>query len=310
MAHDLKDSAQVLAFEPARRHAQRKPPRGSVEWLESLLTRPVKASAAITAPVTETVVPPPQTVPPAPAIIPKALPAVSPAPGRRPAIRDWPADDRPRERLIKFGPQALSDSDLLAILIRTGDARRGQNAMEQARELLRSAGSLMALARMSAADLQKIAGLGPAKAAQVLAALALAPRLDRALLGERPQVSGSETAFKLLREQYTNPALEEIVTLLLDTKNRLLRVVRCAQGGVGNVSIDPAALFREAVREGAAAIVLSHNHPSGDPSPSEADRRFTADAVAAGKMLSVRVLDHIVVAGVRYYSFLDEGLLG
>ncbi|MCW5829659.1 MAG: DNA repair protein RadC [Deltaproteobacteria bacterium] len=241
---------------------------------------------------------------------PSRRPAQPPPTPKRPSIREWPEDDRPRERLLRSGPQALSDSELLAILIRTGDAARGLNAVEQARELLQKAGSLAHLARRSPAELKTLAGLGPAKAAQLLAALALGPRIDRSHLEDRPQVSGSETAFRILREHYADPALEEVVTLLLDTRNRLIRTVRAARGGTSSVTIEPAALFREAIREGAAAIVLSHNHPSGDPTPSAADRRFTSDALAAGKMLSVRVLDHIIVAGPRYFSFLDEGIMG
>ncbi len=267
--------------------------RGTIEWLESLLNRNSAQQAKIQKSAGR-----------------KRLTQNDTHETGRSAIKEWPENDRPRERLLKFGPQALSDTDLLAILIRTGDPSRGQNAIEQARELLKKAGSLANISRMSAAELHEMAGLGPAKASQVLAALALAPRLDRALLGERPSVSNSETAFRILREHYGDPAIEEVVTLLLDTRNNVLRAIRCARGGVGSVSVEQSALFRDAIREGAAGLILSHNHPSGDPTPSEADRRFTKDAVTAGKILSVRVLDHLVIAGPRYFSFLDEGFLG
>ncbi len=239
------------------------------------------------------------------------LPATKPDPPheQRPSIRDWPESDRPRERLLRQGSHALTDSELLAILLRTGDRRHRWNAVDQARALLDRAGGLAGIARLGPGELKTLAGLGPAKAAQVIAALSLSPRLERALLEERPQVSSSKSAHRLLREQFSDAAAEELITLLLDTKNRLLRVVRAGKGGVGAVAVDVASLFRDAVREGAAALILSHNHPSGDPTPSEADRRLTREACSAGHLLSVRVLDHIVVAGPRYFSFLDEGLM-
>ncbi len=291
--------AAVLPLRGERAASRNQP----VEWLEGLLGRERPRFRKN----------PPEPEPLEPANIQCAEPPEPPgirSDGRlrRPAIRDWPEDDRPRERLLRCGAQSLSDSELLAILIRTGDTR--QNAMEQARSLLEKAGGLAQIARLSPADLARLAGLGPAKAAAVLAALALAPRLERSQLEDRPQVSNSETAFRVLREHFRDPSREEIVTLLLDTKNRLLRAVHCTTGGTDSVSLDPACLFRDAVREGAAALILSHSHPSGDPAPSSADRRFTSDAVAAGKTLSVRVLDHLIVAGPRYFSFLDEGLMG
>jgi len=284
-----------------------------VEWLEELLVRerPRRHRTPAEPPppdVMETHQAGPAGPPEADLDVTKAAGIKSDGRLRRPAIRDWPEDDRPRERLLRCGAQSLSDSELLAILIRTGDTR--QNAMEQARSLLEKSGGLAQIARLSAADLARLAGLGPAKAAAVLAALALAPRLERSQLEERPQVSNSDTAFRVLREHFRDPSREEIVTLLLDTKNRLLRAVHCTTGDIDSVALEPASLFRDAVREGAAALILSHSHPSGDPAPSSADRRFTSDAVAAGKTLSVRVLDHLIVAGPKYFSFLDEGLMG
>lgn len=224
-------------------------------------------------------------------------------------IKDWPEDERPREKLLQRGGQALSDAELLALVLRTGDAASKRSAIDHARLLLDRFGSLQQLAAASLADLQAIKGIGPAKAAELHAVFEIARRF-----WQRPLRSGSR--YRHPQEVYdhfcgrlADHRRELFLVLLLDSKNRLLREVQISEGSLTASIVHPREVFAAVVRESAAALLLVHNHPSGDPTPSREDREITARLQDAGELMGVRVLDHIIIGAEGYVSFADRGLL-
>ena len=215
-------------------------------------------------------------------------------------IREWPEAIRPRERLIRDGPPALSDAQLLALLIGSGTSRR--SALAMAEGLLHSIGGAGGLAR---ADLGAL-GLGPATAARVVAALELG---RRALAAEREGdvLDTPAAAARVLAPHLAHRDREAVVVALLTRKQRLIAVCRIYEGNVAGTSVRIGELFTEALRRNAAGIVLAHNHPSGDPEPSADDLRTTRDAVAAGRLLGVSVVDHLIVGAGRHVSLRERG---
>lgn len=201
--------------------------------------------------------------------------------------------ERPRERLAALGAGALTDAELIAILLRSG--RRGLSAVEMARSLLTVAGSLQQLASASVDELRKTRGIGLDKAVTLQAAFTLAQRMAREIQREAPMLDHPEKVADLLREEARAARVEEFHVLLLNTRRRLIRVERLSQGTLDTVLIHPREVFRPAITANAAAIVLAHNHPSGDPTPSEADIRVTRDLIRAGQLLKLEVLDHIIL---------------
>jgi DNA repair protein RadC len=215
-------------------------------------------------------------------------------------IRDLPAGDRPRERLRDAGPQALSNQELLAILLRTGSAR--ESAVALASRLLSQRNGLTGLARAGFAELCAERGLGEAKAAQVQAALELGKRLAATQPEERPTVRFPEDVANLLQAEMALLEQEHLRVLLLNTRNQLLGKAEVYRGSVHTAVVRIGELFREALRQNAPAVILVHNHPSGDPTPSPDDMAMTKQAIAAGELLDVEVLDHIVIAHGGYSS--------
>ena len=215
-------------------------------------------------------------------------------------IREWPEAIRPRERLIRDGPPALSDAQLLALLIGSGTSRR--SALAMAEGLLHSIGGAGGLAR---ADLGAL-GLGPATAARVVAALELG---RRALAAEREGdvLDTPAAAARVLAPHLAHRDREAVVVALLTRKQRLIAVCRIYEGNVAGTSVRIGELFIEALLRNAAGIVLAHNHPSGDPEPSADDLRTTRDAVAAGRLLGVSVVDHLIVGAGRHVSLRERG---
>ncbi len=209
-------------------------------------------------------------------------------------IRDLPPSDRPRERLRDFGAAALSNPELLAILLRTGTAR--ESAVALASRLLSQHDGLVGLARTGFAELCAERGLGEAKAAQLQAALELGKRLTAAGPEERPAVRYPEDVANLLQAEMALLEQEHLRALLLNTRNQLLAKAEIYRGSVHTAVVRIGELFREALRQNAPAIILVHNHPSGDPTPSPDDIAMTKQAVAAGELLDVEVVDHIVIA--------------
>ncbi len=208
-------------------------------------------------------------------------------------IKDQPASERPRERLVAKGPSALSDAELIAILLRTG--LKGANAVEVGAQLLQKFGSLQALARASVDDLRKVKGIGRDKAVTLLAAFTLARKMAEELHRESPVLDNPENIASLLREENRAYDVENFQVVLLNTRRRLIRVEKVTQGTLDTLLVHPREVFKAAITANAAAIVLVHNHPSGDPTPSEADIKVTRDLIRAGQVMKIDVLDHIIL---------------
>lgn len=223
-----------------------------------------------------------------------------------PLIREMPADMRPRERMAYAGPGALSDAELLAIILATGSL--GKSVVQLAVEIIEHFGDLAGVARAPDAELCAVDGVGPAKAAQIRAAVELGKRLARALPGERVQVRGPSDAANHVMLEMGLLEKEELRTLLLDTKNYISRVETIYSGSLNSAVVRVGEVFRPAVRANSASIIVVHNHPSGDPTPSPEDVRVTELMVQAGRMLDIEVLDHIVIGRNRFVSMKERGL--
>ena len=220
-------------------------------------------------------------------------------------IREIDSSRRPRERLVRDGAASLGDHELLALILRSGSAQG--SALELAQALLTRFVSLRGLADATIDELTSVHGVGLAKAAEIKAALELARRLQIEAAGERPAIETPADAARVLASHLSGASDERLVVVLLDTRHRVMRVRQVAQGAVNTVHIRMADLFREAVRDGCTALLLAHNHPSGDPTPSGKDVALTRQAAEAGSLLGIKVLDHIVIArGAGGYMSLRE----
>ncbi|HZT08553.1 MAG TPA: DNA repair protein RadC [Chloroflexota bacterium] len=208
-------------------------------------------------------------------------------------MRDLPTGSRPRERLQALGAQALSDEELIAIVLRTGT--QSANVLEVARALLRSHDGLGGLNRASLAELSQARGIGPVKAIDLKAAFELGKRLLTLAPEERPQLNGPQDAYALLRGEMSLLEQESVRVILLNTKNRVQGVVQVSLGSLNTSVVRVGEVFKEAIRQQAAGIVLAHNHPSGDPAPSPEDVAITRKVVEAGELLDINVLDHIII---------------
>ena len=211
--------------------------------------------------------------------------------------------DRPREKLERLGPGALGDNELLAIVL--GSGRPNASALDLANALL-AAGGLRALTRAQHGELRRLPGIGAARAAQVLAAIELGRRSFTRLDDDRPQLPNPRSVAEYLLPQFGNRPVEQFGVLLLDTKHRMLRVSILSVGTIDASIVHPREVFREATAAGAASLVLFHNHPSGDPEPSDEDVRLTERLAAAGILMGINVLDHVILADVKYYSFREH----
>jgi len=227
---------------------------------------------------------------------------------RTPTIKELPEQQRPRERLIAEGEHALSDAELLAIILRTGSEE--DTAIGLGHKLLGKFGSFRALAGKTIAELTSVKGIGPAKAAQVKAAAEIGRRLAHETAAEPGKRLGdSRAVFDLYAPRLRDRKKETFLVLLLDAKNRVVREVTVSEGSLTASLAHPREVFNEAVRDSAAAILCLHNHPTGDPAPSERDTQITRQLHAAGKVLGIHLLDHIILGDPGYYSFADAGQL-
>jgi DNA repair protein RadC len=223
-------------------------------------------------------------------------------------IRELPATERPRERLRAHGAQALSSAELLAILI--GSGTRERSALSLAHDVLAAAGgSLRRMAREPVGVLTSIAGLGPARAIAIHAALELGRRLGSESRAEGTPVLSPRDVFAIYAPRLEDCPVEEFHVAVLDGQHRLERDVLITRGLLNTSLVHPREVFREAIAERAAAVILVHNHPSGDPTPSPDDQRVTAQLVAAGTLLDIPVADHVVIGRGRYVSFSEAGML-
>jgi DNA repair protein RadC len=223
-----------------------------------------------------------------------------------PTIKELPSSERPRERLLHYGAGALSTGELLAIILRTGAPN--ENVVRVAQRLLANFDSLAGLARASAPELISEKGLGPAKVAQLKAALELGRRMLIESPGERPQVRSPADAANLVMSEMGILEQEHLRVMLLDTKNRVLETKTVYQGSLNTSLIRVGELFREAIRANCASLIVLHNHPSGDPTPSPEDVAVTRQIVEAGKLLDVDVLDHLIIGRQRFVSLKERGL--
>lgn len=222
-------------------------------------------------------------------------------------INKWKMDDRPREKMNVSGAASLSDSELLAILINSGT--REKSAVDVAREILAVAGnSLNTLAGMSLDRLCAIQGIGEAKASRMLAAFELATRLQSEPPTPRIHITASSSVSRIFSPMMRNLAHEECWVLFLNRANKVIAKEKISVGGISGAILDPRLIIRKAVDKLASAIILVHNHPSGNPYPSEMDRKQTRALRDAAGLLDIALLDHVIIAGDRYYSFSDEGL--
>ena len=223
-------------------------------------------------------------------------------------IRDLSENDRPRERLIEVGSRALSTAELLAIILRVGT--KGISAVRLAERLLVDFGGLPGLSRTSVAALSSVNGIGPAKAVQIKAALELGRRMVASAPEERPKITSPADAANLLMSEMMFLEQEHLRVILLNTRNEVLSAPTIYQGSLNTSVVRVGELFKQAVRANAAALIVAHNHPSGDPSPSPEDINVTRQLVKAGKLLDISVLDHIVIGHQRYVSLKERQLVG
>jgi DNA repair protein RadC len=224
-------------------------------------------------------------------------------------LKDQPVSERPRERLAALGADALSHAELIAILLRTG--LKGANAVEVGKQVLQKFGTLQALAQASVVELQKVRGIGRDKAVTLVAAFALARKMAGELQAESPVLDHPENVVRLVREANLAKNVETLQVLLLNTRHKLIRVEEISDGTLDTILVHPREVFKSAISANAAAIVLVHNHPSGDPSPSDADIKVTRDLIRAGNILKIEVIDHIIIGRAtvertKDYSSLKE----
>lgn len=215
--------------------------------------------------------------------------------------------DRPREKLERLGASALGDNELLAVVL--GSGSRDRDVLGVSNTMLEQRGGLYGLTRSTAADLRTIPGVGAARAAQVLAAVELGRRTLMRTHADRPRLNTPRQLASHLLPQYGSRPVEQFGIVLLDTKHRLIQIRLVSSGSLDSTVAHPREVFRDAIAGRAAAIVLFHNHPSGDPRPSSDDVALTARLVEAGQVIGIDVLDHLILADQRYYSFAEAGQL-
>ena len=221
-------------------------------------------------------------------------------------MKDVAPHDRPREKLERLGPAGLGDNELLAIVL--GSGSRGRSALDLANRLIGQVGGLHGLTRVTLGELRRVTGVGRARAAQVLAAVEVGRRtLVRGGM-ERPNLNSPRALAAHLLPQYGSAAVERFGIVMLDSKSRLIRLKVVSTGSLDSTVVHPREVFREAAAAAAATIVLFHNHPSGDPTPSEDDFVLTARMVQAGAVMGIDVVDHVILADQRYFSLLEAGM--
>jgi DNA repair protein RadC len=221
-------------------------------------------------------------------------------------ISQWAEDDRPREKLMSKGTAMLSDAELIAILI--GSGNHTDSAVDLSKKILASvAGNLISLSKLSTTDLRKFKGIGEAKAVTITAALELGKRRRSAEAIQTKKITSSKQAHEILQKYLADVNYEQFCILLLNRANQHIRTITVSEGGVSGTVADPKKIFKIALDNNASSIILAHNHPSGQVNPSEADIALTRKLCHGGSLLDLPVLDHIIVGEECYYSFKDEG---
>jgi len=223
-------------------------------------------------------------------------------------VHDLPLSERPRERLLKLGSEALSVQEILALIL--GRGIKGESVMVTSQRLLSKFGNLKGIANASVEELTEIKGIGPAKAAQIKAAVELSKRLEStANESERPAIKSPEDVANLVRSQLKGKKKEHFLVLCLDTRNRLINYKPVSMGSLDTSVVHPREVFKEAISSSAASVIFVHNHPSGDLEPSKEDIELTKRLAKAGEIIGIDVLDHIIVCDRQYLSLKGKGLL-
>jgi DNA repair protein RadC len=224
------------------------------------------------------------------------------------SIKHWSEEDRPREKLLLKGKAALSDAELIAILM--GSGNREETAVDLAKRILKDVeNNLIGLSRLSVSELSKYKGIGEAKAISIVAALELGRRRRGAEALQKKRIQSSSDAFEIFHRYLGDEVYEQFMMILLNRANDVLKTLTISEGGTAGTVVDPKKIFKMALENNAVAIILGHNHPSGNLKPSETDIKLTKKIKAAGSVLEIDVLDHIIVGMNKYFSFADEAMM-
>lgn len=224
------------------------------------------------------------------------------------SIKEWAHEDRPREKLLSKGIGSLSDTELIAILIRSGN--KDETAVDVAKRILNSVkNNLNQLGKLSVADLKKQKGIGEAKAITIIAALELGRRRKLSEIVDKKKISSSQDVYELFHPIIGDLPYEEFWILFLNRANKIVEKARISQGGVSGTVIDIKIILKMAIEKLSSSIILCHNHPSGNSKPSKTDMDITRKLKEAGKIMDISVLDHVIIADTQFYSFADEGAI-
>ncbi len=224
------------------------------------------------------------------------------------SIKAWAEGDRPREKLLNNGRHTLSDAELIAILLRSGI--KNISAVELAKKILHQCkNDLTELSRLNAKEIARIKGVGMVKATTLVAALELGRRRREAEALKKEKITSSKDVAELLQPHLADLVHEEFWLILLNRANRIISKTAISKGGISGTVVDPRLIFKQAIDHNASGIILSHNHPSGNTKPSEADIQLTKKLKEAGRTLDIDILDHIIIAGSSFFSFADEGMI-
>ena len=223
-------------------------------------------------------------------------------------IKNWAEDDRPREKLLLKGKNALSDAELLAILLGSGNIN--ETAVDLAKKVLGDVKeNLIELSKLGVRELERYKGIGKAKAVIIIAAMELGRRRNEAVVIAKEKITNSKDAYEIFRSTMGDQPYEEFWIILLNKANKVIRKCSISEGGISGTVVDPKKIFKIVLDHHASSIILGHNHPSGNVQPSEADHKITHKLKDAGMMLDVAVLDHLIIGDDKYFSFADEGVL-
>lgn len=229
-------------------------------------------------------------------------------PNSKQPIKSWATEDRPREKMLEKGREALSDAELIAILI--GSGNNHESAVDLSRHILRDVdGNLITLSQMSIKELMNYNGIGEAKAVSIAAALELGRRRRFADVAQQPKIKNSKDAFEYFYMKISDLGHEQFWIILLNPANKVIKMAKISDGGLNGTVADPKRIFKIALENNASAMMLCHNHPSGNVQPSDRDKALTRNLVNGGKLLEIKILDHIIVGIDKYFSFADSGLI-
>ena len=224
------------------------------------------------------------------------------------SIKNWAIEDRPREKMLEKGREALSDAELIAILIGSGNSN--ESAVDLSRRILKDVGNnLIQLSQLNINDLMIYNGIGEAKAISIVAALELGRRRRFASAAQRPKITNSKDAFEYFYMRMADIEHEQFWVMLLNPVNKVIKLVKVSDGGINGTFADPKRIFKTALENYATALMLCHNHPSGTVLPSDRDKALTRNLVNGGKLLEIKILDHIIIGIDKYFSFADSGLI-